>query len=95
MSADATERPIYVSSRRTETPMPNAFLCGGKPTPADLATIQEFAAALALPTKHQQAIALLEMGATDAEREALARHASRCCADCGTHTTPHKGCILR
>jgi len=22
-------------------------------------------------------------------------HANRCCRICGTHTTPHKGCVLR
>lgn len=25
----------------------------------------------------------------------LANHAIRCCATCGTHATPHRGCILR
>lgn len=71
-----------------------AFMCGGKPSPEDLATVQEFQAALTQPTKHLQALAFLEMGDSDEERAALAEHARKCCAECG-HRTPHVGCILR
>lgn len=52
----------------------SAILCGGEPTPADLATIQEFGAALAQPTQHLQRLALIEMGDTAAEKAALASH---------------------
>lgn len=89
------ERAAFDASQQVTDARYAVLMCGGKPSPSDLATVQEFAAALAQPTKHRQLLALLEMGETPEERDALARHASRCCAQCGTHTTPHKGCILR
>ena len=56
------------------------FMCGGEPSPDDLAAVQEFAAALALPTEHLTRLALLEMDTSGAPEvaEALARHAEGC-----------------
>ena len=62
----------------------------------DRGVVEEFAAALAKPTKHQTAIALARMDDGNPEiAEVLAKHDARCCKDCGTHSTPHRGCILR
>lgn len=74
--------------------MADVFLCGGKPTPKDLATVQDFSAALAQPTKHLQALAMLEMGDSEEDVAAVAEHERRCCSECG-HRSPHVGCILR
>lgn len=57
------------------------IMCGGKPTPHDLAVVQEFAAALNQPTEHLVNIALVEMQAADGDEEsaaALKRHAEHC-----------------
>ena len=42
-----------------------AILCGGTPSPHDLAVIQEFAAALQLPTDRERRLALLELSGVD------------------------------
>lgn len=52
------------------------------PDSQDRATIDEFAAALAQPTKHLQAIALLRMGNSLEEVAALERHDAGACAEC-------------
>lgn len=51
-------------------------MCGGTPTPDDLAAVQNFAAALAQPTKHLQALALMEWQVDQYPEyaEALAKH---------------------
>jgi hypothetical protein len=58
------------------------IVCGGEPTPDDLAKLQEFAAALALPTPHLVRLALLEQDVSGMPEvaEALARHAAGCAA---------------
>ncbi|QDP45505.1 hypothetical protein SEA_FUZZBUSTER_21 [Microbacterium phage FuzzBuster] len=57
-----------------------AILCGGTPTPDDLAKVQEFQAALAQPTEHLTRLALVEMDESGAPEIAdfLARHAAGC-----------------
>lgn len=55
----------------------SAFLCGGTPTPDDLAKVQEFAAALALPTEREVRLALIEMMAADGDEDAIAFLAER------------------
>jgi hypothetical protein len=56
------------------------IVCGGDPSPDDLAALQEFAAALALPSEHLTRLALLEMDTSGdpAVAEALERHAATC-----------------
>ncbi|GAA1915166.1 hypothetical protein GCM10009775_04500 [Microbacterium aoyamense] len=74
-----------------------AFMCGGTPTPDDLAKVQEFAAILSIEDEHLRALATMEWQADQYPeyRRALDEHASRCCTKCGTHSNPHQGCILR
>ena len=63
-------------------PEVRVIACGGEPTPSDLATLQEFAAALALPTPHLVRLALLEADTSGMPEvaEARARHAAGCSA---------------
>lgn len=63
------------------TDIPGAIMCGGKPTPGDLAKVQEFQAALSQPTPHLTRIAMIEMLAADGDADAeaaLERHRMRC-----------------
>jgi len=57
-----------------------AIVCGGTPTPDDLAKLQGFQAALAQPTEHLTRLALLEMDESGLPEvaEALAHHAAEC-----------------
>lgn len=83
---------------RTTPDLSGVIMCGGTPTPGDLAIIQEFKAALSQPTDHLTNLALIEMQAADGDADsaaALERHAARCCAKCERHVMPHQGCILR
>lgn len=51
------------------------LMCGGTPTPSDLAKVQEFSAALARPTRHLQQLAIMEMDAESPDYAAvLAAH---------------------
>lgn len=66
---------------RTTPNLSNVIMCGGNPTPDDLAKVQEFAAALAQPTDHLMNVALVEQMAEGGDEEcadALKRHAEHC-----------------
>lgn len=76
-------------------PTPSAILCGGMPSTSDQDAVRAFAEALSQPTEHGRYLAILRLEDTDPARAAIRDHDQKCCRLCGTHSTPHKGCILR
>lgn len=76
-------------------PSPTAILCGATPSASDETAVRAFAEALSQPTEHGRYLAILRLEDTEPARATIRDHDQKCCRHCGTHTMPHKGCILR
>lgn len=74
---------------------PAAIICGGTPSTSDQDAVRAFAEALSQPTEHGRYLAILRLEDTDPARAVIRDHDQKCCHLCGTHTMPHKGCLLR